>query len=64
LLEKFPGGFLAISHDRHFIGTHGDKLYTFENGSVRLLLEETTVDLVKFQQTMEIITQQSEDDEQ
>ena len=63
LLEKFPGGFLAISHDRHFIGTHGDKLYTFENGSVRLLLEETTVDLVKFQQTMEIISQQSEDDE-
>lgn len=62
ILKKFPGGFLAISHDRHFIATHGNKLYSFEGGNVKLLFEETRLDITEFQKTIEIITPQDDED--
>ncbi|OAA29457.1 hypothetical protein AT15_01940 [Kosmotoga arenicorallina S304] len=62
LLKRFPGGFLAISHDRHFIATHGNKLYSFEGGNVKLLFEETRLDITEFQKTIEIITPQDDED--
>ncbi|AKI97819.1 ABC-F family ATP-binding cassette domain-containing protein [Kosmotoga pacifica] len=61
LFNAFPGGMFFISHDRHFIATHGDSLYTFEAGNIRLLFEETPVDLTEFSRTIEIISQTSED---
>ncbi|MDD3628043.1 MAG: ATP-binding cassette domain-containing protein, partial [bacterium] len=34
LLDEFPGGFLFISHDRHFIAKHAERSYylTMVNG--------------------------------
>ncbi len=36
LLDNFPGGLLFISHDRQFIVTHSEKIYSLENGQLAL----------------------------
>lgn len=35
LFDEYPGGMLFISHDRHFISSHGEKLYRLENGELK-----------------------------
>lgn len=35
LFSEYPGGLLFISHDRHFISSHGEKLYRLENGLLK-----------------------------
>ncbi len=37
LLDRFPGGYLIISHDRSFVENVSDRLYTLDEGRLRLV---------------------------
>ena len=44
LFADFPGGMFFISHDRHFIAEHGEKLLIIENETVRSFISRTELD--------------------
>jgi ATPase subunit of ABC transporter with duplicated ATPase domains len=48
LLNEYPGGMLFISHDRHFIAEHGEKLLSLENGRLKQFIIKTHIDKEEF----------------
>lgn len=44
LFSNYPGGMFFISHDRHFIAEHGQKLYSLENGELKNFFIRTNLD--------------------
>ncbi len=44
LFARYPGGMFFISHDRHFIAEHGERLMIIENGTVRSFIKRAHTD--------------------
>ena len=51
-IEKFPGGVLFISHDRHFIAQHGKNLYTIENTHFKDFIVKEEIDTEEFRKIL------------
>ncbi|MFO7883109.1 MAG: ABC-F family ATP-binding cassette domain-containing protein [Kosmotogaceae bacterium] len=53
LLNEYPGGILFISHDRHFIAEHSEKLYSLENGTFKQFIMKTHINKEEFRKMHE-----------
>lgn len=53
LLNEYPGGMLFISHDRHFIAEHSEKLYYLENGTLEQFVTKTHINKEEFKKMHE-----------
>ncbi len=53
LLNEYPGGMLFISHDRHFIAEHGEKLFSLEAGQLKQFVIKTHINTEKFKEMSE-----------
>lgn len=53
LLNEYPGGILFISHDRHFIAEHGEKLFSLEACQLKQFITKTNIDTAKFKEMSE-----------
>jgi ATPase subunit of ABC transporter with duplicated ATPase domains len=53
LLNEYLGGMLFISHDRHFVAEHGEKLFSLENGRLKQFIVKTNIDRKNFRRISE-----------
>ncbi len=53
LFGRYPGGVFFISHDRHFIAEHGERLMIIEDGAVRSFITRTNADPEEFRTIQE-----------